>query len=87
MKKPALIIKNLSIYKMLGFPTGMKSISSLANDINVIAGPNASGKSSTARIIQDMIWKKNIERIHLESRISIDENIWDIKIDNGHYSS
>ncbi|MDD4729359.1 MAG: hypothetical protein PHN55_11495 [Dysgonamonadaceae bacterium] len=87
MKKPALIIKNLSIYKMPGFPTGMKSISSLASDINVIAGPNASGKSSTARIIQDMIWKKNIERIHLESRLSIDENIWDIKIDNGHYSS
>ena len=87
MKKPALIIKELSIYKMPGFPSGMKSISSLANNINVIAGPNASGKSSTARIIQDMIWKQNIERIHLESKLSIDDKIWDIKIDNGHYSS
>ncbi|NLA63918.1 MAG: ATP-binding protein, partial [Bacteroidales bacterium] len=65
----------------------MKSISSLANNINVIAGPNASGKSSTARIIQDMIWKQNIERIQLQSRLSINEKTWDIHIDNGHYSS
>src|SRR5690554_4542163 len=87
MKKPALIIKELSIYKMPGFPTGMESISSLASNINVIAGPNASGKSSTARIIQDMIWKQNIERIHLETKLSINEEAWNIKIDNGHYSS
>ncbi|NLZ94360.1 MAG: hypothetical protein GX921_00855, partial [Bacteroidales bacterium] len=87
MMKPALIIKQLSIKKMPGFPSGLKSISSLANNINVIAGPNASGKSSTARIIQDMIWKQNIERIHLESRLLIDNKVWDIKIDNGHYSS
>ncbi len=87
MKKPALIIKELSIYKMPGFPTGMESISSLASNINVIAGPNASGKSSTARIIQDMIWKQNIERIHLETKLSINKEAWDIKIDNGHYSS
>ena len=84
---PALIIKELSIKKMPGFPSGMKSISSLANNINVIAGPNASGKSSTARIIQDMIWKQNIERIQLQSRLSINEKTWDIHIDNGHYSS
>ena len=87
MNKPALIIKELSLKKMPGFPSGMKSISSLAININVIAGPNASGKSSTARIIQDMIWKQNIERIQLQSRLSIDEKIWDINIDNGHYSS
>ena len=87
MNKPALIIKELSIKKMPGFPSGMKSISSLAKNINVIAGPNASGKSSTARIIQDMIWKQNIERIQLQSRLLIDEKIWHIHIDNGHYSS
>ena len=87
MKKPALIIKELSIYKMPGFPTGMKSISSLANNINVIVGPNASGKSSTARIIQDMIWKQNIERIHLDSSLLIDEKRWNININNGSYSS
>lgn len=87
MKKPALIIQELSIYKIPGFPSGMESITSLASHINIIAGPNASGKSSTARIIQDMIWKQNIERIHVESRLAINEKKWDIKIDNGHYSS
>ncbi len=87
MNKPALIIKELSIYKMPGFPSGMEFITSLANNINVIAGPNASGKSSTARMIQNIIWKQNIEKIHVETKLSVSDKEWDIKIDNGHYSS
>ncbi|MCS3557400.1 MULTISPECIES: ATP-binding protein [unclassified Sphingobacterium] len=85
MKRPALIIQELSIFKMPGFPLGMKPIVSLSSHINVIAGPNASGKSSTARIIQDILWKQNIQRIHVESRLLINDEKWDIKIDNGHY--
>ncbi|HLW08492.1 MAG TPA: hypothetical protein VKY45_13125, partial [Marinilabiliaceae bacterium] len=87
MKKAALIIKELSIFKMPGFAAGMESLKSLAKNINVIAGPNASGKSSTARMIQNMIWKQNIERIHVETKLLVDNDAWSIKIDNGHYSS
>ncbi len=87
MKKAALIIKELSILKMPGFAAGMESLKSLAKNINVIAGPNASGKSSTARMIQNVIWKQNIERIHVETKLLVDNDAWSIKIDNGHYSS
>ena len=87
MKKTALIIQDLAIYKMPGFPSGIKPLRSFANHVNVIAGPNASGKSSTAQIIQDMIWKKNRNRIHVQSKFIIGDKKWDIQIDNGHYTS
>src|SRR5690554_4866451 len=87
MKKPALTIRELSIYKMPGFPQGMKPLKNLAQHINVIAGPNASGKSSTARMIQDVIWKQNMDSIHVNSRLSIQDKLWNINIDNGHYNS
>src|SRR5690625_2109418 len=87
MQKSALILRNLSIYKMPGFPNGMEAIDSLAANINVIAGPNASGKSSTARMIQNVIWKQNIDRIRVEAKIKIDQKDWKLHIDNGYYSS
>ena len=86
MTRPPLIIQELSIYKMPGFPRGMESMKSLAANMNIIAGPNASGKSSIARIIRQMIWKQNIHNIHVECRLVINDKVWDIKIDNGHYS-
>src|SRR5699024_7581751 len=59
----------------------------LAANINVIAGPNASGKSSTARMIQNVIWKQNIDRISVAVKIEVDKKDWDLHIDNGYYSS
>lgn len=87
MKKPALTIDKLAIYKMPGFPKGMETLKDLAQHINVIAGPNASGKSSTARTIQDVIWKQNMDKIHVHSSISIQDKSWQITIDNGFYNS
>lgn len=87
MQKPALIIHSLSIHTMPGFPNGLKSMNSLAKNINVIAGPNASGKSSTARMMQQVIWKQNIERIRVETKLEIAKKKWHIRIDNGYYSS
>src|SRR5690625_1731807 len=87
MSKSALIIRNLSIDKMPGFPKGMKAMDYLASNINVIAGPNASGKSSTARMIQNVIWKQNIDRISVAAKIEIDKKEWGLHIDSGYYSS
>lgn len=87
MSKPTLFIRDLTIHKMLGFPNGIGAITDLAKNINIIAGPNASGKSSTARMIQNVIWKENIERIRVEAKLEFDNKDWDIHIDNGYYSS
>jgi uncharacterized protein YhaN len=86
MSKPSLIIQELTIYKMPGFPRGMAPINTVVANINIIAGPNASGKSSTARIMQQALWRNDLLNIHLQCRIAIADKVWDIHIDHGHYS-
>lgn len=50
-------IKRLQIYKMPGFPNGLKPYKQLASNINIITGANGTGKSSTARVIHQLFWK------------------------------
>lgn len=82
MQKIPFILKDLSIQKMPGFPRGLEAYKDFAANINIIAGPNASGKSSTARIIQKVIWRNHTDGIHAESSTKIDKEYWDIKIDS-----
>ncbi|MEX0982784.1 MAG: hypothetical protein WD577_05425 [Bacteroidales bacterium] len=77
------ILKYLSISKMPGFDRGMRAYRDFAANINIIAGPNASGKSSTARIIQQVIWRDNTAGIIAESAAEIDGKRWDFRI-NSH---
>ena len=84
MQKVPFILKELSIQKLPGFPRGLEEYKGFAANINIIAGPNASGKSSTARIIQKVIWRNHTDGIHVESSTEIDQEYWDIKIDSGN---
>ncbi len=82
MKKIPYILKDLSIYKMPGFPRGLESLNDLAANINIIAGANASGKSSTASVIQQLIWHDNTKGLEVEGSVVLDKEIWEIKIDS-----
>jgi len=82
MKKAPYILKDLSIYKMPGFPRGLDNFDNLADNINIVAGPNASGKSSTARIIQQLIWHNKTKGLHAEGSVVLDGETWEIKIDS-----
>lgn len=82
MKKVPYILKDLSIYKMPGFPQGLKSLNDLATNINIIAGANASGKSSTARVIQQLLWRDNTKGLNAEGSVILDRDTWEIKIDS-----
>ncbi len=84
MKKAALTFKKLSISKMQGFPTGLSIKDELADNINIISGPNASGKSSTARLIQKFIWRHNTRGIFAEATAKAGDDKLDIKIDSEH---
>ena len=68
---------------MPGFPKGLPEYSDLSPNINIIAGANASGKSSTARVIQEMIWKKRSSAIQAEASASTGLDVWDLKLDSG----
>ena len=49
-------IKKLTINKMPGFPHGMPPFQPFAANVNILAGVNGSGKSSTAKVLQKLIW-------------------------------
>jgi len=82
MKKAPYILKNLSIRKMPGFPTGLESLNDLANNINIIAGANASGKSSIARVIQQLVWHDKTKGLDVAGSVMLAEDLWEIKIDS-----
>jgi hypothetical protein len=83
MKRVPFIVKELSVYKMPGFPGGMEPFSGLSPNINIIAGPNASGKSSTARVIQSLIWKGGTEDVQATGSVFIGKSGWEIRLDQG----
>ena len=83
MKKVPYILKDLSIRKMPGFPRGLASLNDLAANVNIITGANASGKSSTARMIQQIIWQDNTKGVEVEGSVGLGEDSWEIKLDSG----
>jgi uncharacterized protein YhaN len=84
MKKKHLIIKTLQIDKMPGFPNGLPPFSQLSEHINIISGPNASGKTSTARMIKTALWPENMSSgLYLDCKMQVDKELWSVKIESG----
>ncbi|MFB6307485.1 MAG: hypothetical protein ABEH43_10980, partial [Flavobacteriales bacterium] len=83
MTPSSLYIKTFSIYKMPGFQQGLKPYEGLTKGINIIAGPNASGKSSTAKLIQHLFRQKGSRGYHAEATLDIAGEEWWIKLDEG----
>jgi DNA repair exonuclease SbcCD ATPase subunit len=84
MNKKILRFNKVSISRMPGLENGLKAYEGLSSQINIIAGPNASGKSSTARAIQQLIWLDESDRIVANGEFTIDQEKWTSFID---YSS
>lgn len=79
-----LLFKKISIQKMPGFPRGIRTFERLAAHVNIIWGPNASGKSSTARLIQQMIWRdKTNTRAEAEGHFVVGSDHWIVKLAPG----
>ncbi len=86
MKKTVLTFRELKIHKAPGFSKGLPRIDKLAPNINIITGANASGKSTTARTIQSLIWPKEINNLYAEANLKTDGD-WYIKLDHGNIVS
>lgn len=72
---------------MPGFPQGLKAelYRDLADRINIIAGANGTGKSSTARVIQRLIWWNPKARLNATAELQIDNRSHQIQIQSPIY--
>lgn len=84
MAYKSFFLKKLAITKLPGFSRGLKDLDGLGENINIVYGPNASGKSSTARIIQQLIWQKDTHGIDAKASIKLGDEPWNIHINSSH---
>jgi len=71
---------------MPGFTNGLGGYDKLSPQINVVAGPNASGKSSSARVIQQLLWHTHTSGLQAEASAAIGDEPWIFKIDSSFIS-
>ncbi len=80
-------IKKLHISRMPGFPRGLKGFDKLAGNVNIIAGANGSGKSSTARVIQKLIWwDAKTTGYQVDAEVVVNDELNRIEIDSQSYT-
>lgn len=63
----------------------MKVYENLADHINIIAGANGTGKSSTARVIQKLIWWNKNTNLNVTADLTIDNQLHKVQIDSPFY--
>lgn len=87
MKKKTIHIDHISIGRLPGFRKGLPEYRDLSENINIIYGPNASGKSSTAGMIEKLLWQKKAPGCRAEAKIQLDHEQWRISIDSSRVNS
>lgn len=83
MSPQALLIKTLSVSKMPGFSDGLRITKKFSGQLNIITGPNASGKSSVARAIQKVIWSENTRDYWLKAEAEVGSDQWVFDVNHG----
>ena len=86
MSAPRLEFTEVRVRRMPGFPDSGFAIGDLCDGINVIHGPNASGKSTVARSIQALLWPSASDPRHtsLLGQLELEGKAWRIDLDAGH---
>lgn len=84
MSKKTLRFDKIQINKMPGLVNGLKPYENLSPYINIIAGPNASGKSSTAKAIQKLLWHDGTERVTASGQFMMDGDSWLSEVDSSY---
>jgi uncharacterized protein YhaN len=81
MPKQPLFIKKFSLVRSPGLDRGLRSLDDIAPNINIIYGPNGAGKSSTARALQELIWRHASGEVTAFAFAGYDGQEWELKVD------
>ena len=86
--RPSLIFRQLNIRRTPGIETPF-SVEDLTDGINITYGPNASGKSTTAQVLQMLLWNDlpDWSRASIAGRIDFNGSEWIVDIDAGDIST
>ncbi|MBU2551255.1 MAG: AAA family ATPase, partial [Proteobacteria bacterium] len=81
----AVRFKGLLIRRMPGFPSGGPALDFSGRDVNVIYGPNASGKTTAARALQALLWPRapGQERWSVTGCFQIGDAAWTVDLEAG----
>lgn len=74
-----LVVDSIRVIRAPGISPGF-ALENLSPDINIVYGPNASGKSTTARAIQSVLWphRSSLRGHHLAASFSMNGEQWQI---------
>ena len=82
---PVVKFSRLHVRQMPGFPVGGPVLTDLGVDVVVVSGPNASGKTTTAKAIQALLWPgaPECERWSVLGEFDLDHEKWLVDINAG----
>ena len=79
-RRAPLVLNSISILRAPGISPGF-TLDDLSPQITIVFGPNASGKSTTARAIQSVLWphQSALRGYHLAASFTLDGERWNIE--------
>lgn len=79
-QRSPLVLTSLSILRAPGITPGF-TLDDLSPEITIVFGPNASGKSTSARAIQSVLWphQSGLRGHHLAASFTLDGEQWEIE--------
>jgi uncharacterized protein YhaN len=88
MKQPDLAFQRITVHEMPGFEDGGFSLDGLDPCINIITGPNASGKTTTARALTLLLWPSDdhdwpTDAARVSGELLLDDEAWIIGVQRG----
>jgi uncharacterized protein YhaN len=81
--KPPLAFRALHVRRMPGFPAGGPELDELSPGINLVHGPNASGKTTTAQALQALLWPRTgPAAARVEGRFQLGVESWRVDVES-----
>ncbi len=85
MSAETIHIREIEIHRTLGIRQGEGfALAEISPGVNLLFGSNGSGKTTTCRVVQELLWPGGLHRPTLRGIIRDGDNEWRIDIDAGH---